>query len=173
MNEYKGLCFVEKIIILIVWEVSMLKVSFYDNVDDSLLKFAVIVSKSQGKWVFCKHKERSTYECPGGHRETGEDILSTAKRELYEETGATEYLLKKICVYSVFGNDGVIKNSTETFGMLYFADIIKFEGLPGFEIEKIELFEKLPDNWTYPEIQPILMEKVLSVTNQREFKIKI
>lgn len=45
----------------------MLKVSFYHNIDDSLLKFAVIVSKSQGKWVFCKHKDRSTYECPGGH----------------------------------------------------------------------------------------------------------
>lgn len=49
-----------------------------------MLKFAVIVSKSQGKWVLCKHRERDTYECPGGHRENGEDILTTAKRELYE-----------------------------------------------------------------------------------------
>jgi 8-oxo-dGTP diphosphatase len=139
----------------------MLKVNFYDNIDDSLFKFAVIVSKSQGKWVFCKHKERSTYECPGGHRETGEDILSTAKRELYEETGAIEYSIKKICVYSVCSNDGVVENSTETFGMLYFADITKFEELPGYEIEKIELFDELPDSWTYPEIQPKLIEKVL------------
>ena len=30
--------------------------------------------------------------------DTGEDILDTAKRELYEETGATEYsILWKIC----------------------------------------------------------------------------
>ena len=141
----------------------MLKVNFYDNIDDSLLKFAVIVSKSQGIWVLCKHKERSTYECPGGHREAGEDILSTAKRELYEETGAIEYSIMKICVYSVCGNDGVVENITETFGMLYFADITKFEELPVFEMEKIELFNNLPDNWTYPEIQPKLMEKVLSV----------
>lgn len=138
----------------------MLKVSFYNNIDDSLLKFAVIVAKSQGKWVFCKHKERSTYECPGGHREAGEDILSTAKRELYEETGAIEYSIKKICVYSVCGHDGDIENDTETFGMLFFADITEFEELPGYEIEKIELFEHLPDNWTYPEIQPKLLEKV-------------
>ncbi len=138
----------------------MLKVSFYNNIDDGLLKFAVIVSKSRGKWVLCKHKERSTYECPGGHREAREDILSTAKRELYEETGAIEYSIKKICVYSVRGNDGVIENSTETFGMLYFADITKFEELSGFEIEKIELFDNLPDNWTYLEIQPKLLEKV-------------
>ena len=43
----------------------MLEVKFYDSVDDSLLKFAVIVSQSNGKWVFCKHKERDTYEVPG------------------------------------------------------------------------------------------------------------
>ena len=66
----------------------MLEVKFYDKVDDSLLKFAVIISLSNGKWVFCKHKERDTYEAPGGHREAGEDILETAKRELQEETGA-------------------------------------------------------------------------------------
>ena len=58
----------------------MLEVKFYDTVDDSLLKFAVIISQSNGKWVFCKHKERDTYEVPGGHREAGENILETAKR---------------------------------------------------------------------------------------------
>ena len=61
---------------------------FYDKVDDALLKFAVIIAKSQGKWVFCKHKERNTYEVPGGRREPNESILETAKRELSEETGA-------------------------------------------------------------------------------------
>ena len=140
----------------------MLKVSFYNNIDDSLLKSAIIVSKSQVKWVFCKHKERCTYECPGGHREAGEDILSTAKRELYEETGAIEYSIKKICAFAI-SNDRMDEDSTETFGMLYCADITKFEALPGYEMEKIELFYKLPDNWTYPEIQPKLLEKVHSV----------
>ena len=41
-------------------------VRFYDRVDDALLKFAVIIAKTDGKWVFCKHKERDTYEIPGG-----------------------------------------------------------------------------------------------------------
>ncbi len=81
----------------------MLEVKFYDTVDDSLLKFAVIISQSNGKWVFCKHKERDTYEVPGGHREAGENILETAKRELQEETGAVKYEIKPICVYSVIG----------------------------------------------------------------------
>ena len=53
----------------------MLEVKFYDTVDDSLLKFAVIISQSNGKWVFCKHKERDTYEVPGGHREAGGGIF--------------------------------------------------------------------------------------------------
>ena len=60
----------------------MLEVKLYGKVDDALLKFAVIISKSNGKWVFCKHKERDTFEVHGGHREFGEDIIETAKREL-------------------------------------------------------------------------------------------
>ena len=48
-----------------------MEVKFYDTVNDELLKFAVIISQSNGKWVFCKHKERDTYEVPGGHREAG------------------------------------------------------------------------------------------------------
>ena len=138
----------------------MMKVNFYDYINDNLLKYAVIVSRSQGKWVLCKHKERNTYECPGGHRDDGEDILATAKRELYEETGAIDYSIKQICVYSVCGNDAMIDNKVETYGMLYYADIIKFEELPNYEMEKIQLFDNLPDNWTYPEIQPILLKKV-------------
>lgn len=153
--EVKTICMKE--------EVVMLKVNFYNSVEDSLLKFAVIVSKSHGRWVLCKHRERDTYECPGGHRENGEDILTTAKRELYEETGAIDYSIRQICVYSVCGNDGVINNIVETFGMLYYADILRFEEIPSFEMEKIELFDRLPDNWTYPEIQPKLLEKVNSV----------
>lgn len=81
----------------------MLDVKFYDSVDDALLKFAVIISQSNGKWVLCKHKERDTLEAPGGHREAGEAILETAKRELMEETGAVKFDIEPIGVYSVTG----------------------------------------------------------------------
>lgn len=149
-----------------ILEDSMLEVKFYDDADDRLLKFAVIVSKHNGKWVFCKHKKRDTYECPGGHREEGENIAAAAKRELYEETGALEYTLEPICIYSV-KNAGDTSADAETFGMLFYADIIRFGELPDLEIERIELFEDLPEQWTYEEIQPVLMSKVNSVLTDK------
>ncbi len=135
----------------------MTEVKFYDTVEDELLKFAVIISKSNGKWVFCKHKERNTFEFPGGHRENKEDIFDTAKRELYEETGATEFTIKPICVYSVTTDKNF--NGEETFGMLYYAEITDFEKELHSEIERIILTDDLVDNWTYPEIQPKLLQK--------------
>lgn len=135
----------------------MIKVNFYDNVADELLKFAVIISKTDGKWVFCKHKDRNTYEAPGGHREAGENIIDTAKRELYEETGATEFDIKPVCVYSVIAEDNF--DGEETFGMLYYADIKSFEPELHSEIEKIIITEELVSDWTYPLIQPRLLEE--------------
>lgn len=132
----------------------MIEVRFYENVDDDLLKFAVILAKTKGKWVFCKHRERDTYEIPGGHREAGEDILAAAKRELYEETGATDFDIEKVCVYSVV-RDG--NKAEESFGMLYFAQIREFEKELHSEIEKIILTDGAVERWTYPEIQPKLL----------------
>ena len=151
----------------------MVTVNFYDRVDDYLLKFAVIVSRYHGEWVFCKHKQRNTYEIPGGHREAGEDILNTAKRELFEETGAAEFDIRPICVYSVQGKNAVIEDEQETFGMLYFADITVFGELPDSEMERIEFFHDLPNKLTYPLIQPKLMDKVKSVVFAQQVERKL
>ena len=137
-----------------------MEVKFYNEVDDDLLRFAVIIAKYNGKLVFCKHKERDTYEIPGGHREKEETIEETARRELFEETGATGFVLKPICIYSVIGKNRVNESGKETFGMLFFAEIETFEHELHSEIESIKLFDEIPDKLTYPDIQPYLMEEV-------------
>lgn len=135
-----------------------MEIRFYDQVEDSLLKFAVIVARCEGNWVLCKHKKRTTLEIPGGHREPDEDINTTARRELYEETGATDFDIRPVCVYSVTAPDNF--NGEETFGMLFYADIKAFEKELHSEIERIVLLENLPkENWTYPLIQPKLIEE--------------
>ena len=140
-----------------------MNVQFYEasQVPDRKLKFAVIVSKAGGKWVFCKHKERATYEVPGGHREAGETILDAAKRELKEETGAKTFTIQPVCVYSVIGKNRVNQTGEETFGMLYKAEISAFSETLQSEIEKTVLLDDLPENWTYPQIQPKLIKRVM------------
>lgn len=134
-----------------------MSVNFYDTVDDKLLKFAVIVAKTNGKWVFCKHKNRDTLEVPGGHREPNENIIDTAKRELAEETGAIDFELEPVCVYSVIEKDNF--DGVETFGLLCYANINSF-GKINSEIEKIIITDDLPTNWTYPTIQPLLLAEL-------------
>ena len=132
------------------------EVRFYDSVEDFLIKFAVILARADGKWVFCKHRERTTLEVPGGHREPGETVDETAARELWEETGAKEFTLRPICVYSVVRDD-----AEESFGGLYAAEIASFEAIHS-EIEKIVLLDEPPQsNWTYPEIQPELLKEAI------------
>lgn len=76
-------------------------VLFFDRsqIADSWLKFAVIAAKHRGKWIFCRHRQRST---------------------------------------------------VKSLGALP----------PEMEIAEIRLFDTLPQNLTYPAIQPDLFEKV-------------
>ncbi|WP_438619994.1 NUDIX hydrolase [Paraclostridium sp.] len=144
--------------------ISIIKVNFYnwEEIESDNLLFAVIVARFKDKWVLSKHKERTTWEIPGGHREIGEDINNTAARELYEESGANKFEMFPICVYSVSKEVGDIsKHPTETFGGLYFAEIAEFKSLPNLEIDEIILLDELPKELTYPEIQPQLLSKAI------------
>lgn len=81
-------------------------------------------------------------------------MLQTARRELYEETGAAVYELREICDYSVTKGD-------TRYGRVFFADIRELGPLPESEIAELALQEDLPAELTYPEIQPLILKQVI------------
>lgn len=138
--------------------VSMTEVVFLHHVDNELLKFAVIVSRYQGKWVLCRRKGAASYEVPGGYRKETENIEETARRELYEETGAARFRMTPVGLFSIRKDAGY-----QIFGMLYFAEVQEFFALPNFEMDKIEFFTQMPGNLTFPDVDPALIRKVAEV----------
>lgn len=139
----------------------MLKVNFYElnTIEDNKLKFAVIMTKFNGQWLYVKHKDRSTWEIPGGHREENESINAAASRELFEETGATKFKLNPICVYSVERDENI--NYTDSFGQLFYAEVQTLDNELHYEVSEIKLFHHMSDNLTYPLVQPFLYKKTL------------
>ncbi len=139
----------------------MIKVSFDElgTIDDNEFKFAVICAKYDDKWIFCRHKDRSTWEIPGGHREINEAIEETARRELIEETGAKEFNITPLTVY------GVEKDGEKTYGVLFFAEVTGLGEISiDSEIKEITLVDTISDELTYPQIQPYLYEFVVQNT---------
>ena len=116
-------------------------------------KYTVICSYYEGKWVLSKHKKRDTYETQGGHIEAGETPLEAAKRELYEESGIKDAILYPVCDYLGYNH---ISSSN---GQVFLAVVHSLDELPDSEMEKIELFENLPENLTYPNVSPMLYEE--------------
>ena len=124
--------------------------------------WADVVAFYKGKWLLSKHKERTTWETQGGHIEVGETPLEAAKRELHEESGAIEFDIEPLCDYSATGSiNGVnIQGNSQVF----IAQVHVLGEIPcQSEMERISLFDSIPDNLTYlditNEILPIVLRK--------------
>ena len=95
--------------------------------------YVVMVSRYQAQWLMVRHKDRATWEFPGGHVETGETNFAAACREMLE-----------LFPYRVTV-DGIISR-----GWLFFADVQELAEKPDSEIAEYCLFDDLPANLTYP-----------------------
>lgn len=137
----------------------MIVVKTYNLNELDAYKFVVIFARYKDKWVYCKHKNRCTYETAGGHVEENELCLESAKRELYEETGAIKYNIIPMFDYSV------INGGNSSNGQVFIAYIDEFETLPDYEMEEIIFLDSMPKSMTYPKILPILYEGIQKCLN--------
>ena len=126
------------------------------------IEFVIIFTRYQDKWVYCWHKYRKSYEHPGGHVESGETPMEAAKRELFEETGINDCTIIPLWDYKYIWKNGNGQNN----GRVFYAKAHSLGQLPDSEMERIDLFDTVPENYTYDreeELRDIVMiEKSLN-----------
>jgi 8-oxo-dGTP diphosphatase len=136
----------------------MTEVNFYHSSYEPAgsLIYSIIAARYGCRWLFVRHQNRSTWEIAGGHIEEGETSDDAACRELKEETGALSFDLECVATYSV------TKDGITGYGRLYLADVSEIGPVTDIaEIAEVILLDSLPDNLTYPDIQPILFRRAL------------
>lgn len=125
-------------------------------------RYAVVFAVFENRWLFCRHKERDTWEMPGGHIEPGETPEEAARRELWEESGAEEFALYP--AFDYWAGD----EKSESGGQVYLAMITKMGPLPESEMAETALFEAFPESCTYPEIMTENFSVVKGIREARE-----
>jgi 8-oxo-dGTP diphosphatase len=85
------------------------ELSFAANAFEKNAKHVLVISQYKSAWYLTNHKVRGL-EFPGGKVEEGESLEEAARREVYEETGATVDELSQIAEYKVTeGKDSFVK----------------------------------------------------------------
>ena len=127
-------------------------------------RFVVIFARYRNKWLYCRAKDRDSFETAGGHIENNETTLEAARRELYEETGAVHYDIEPAFDYSVH------IPTAYSNGQLFFARIKELGTIPDFEMAEVKLFDAIPDKMRFPGILPVLYHKIQGWLNLQSAK---
>ena len=118
-------------------------------------RLVAIMARYRGGWIWVMNRNRSTWELPGGHIETGEEPDETASRELFEETGALDFSMVPLFDYTIQ------QGSARSDCRMFYAAVTKLGALPQSEIQKIGMFNSPPDELTYEGVQLQLFEAAL------------
>lgn len=115
--------------------------------------YVVIAARHDGGWLFVRHRRRGGYELPAGHPDPGEETVEAAVRELKEETGASDFVMKPVTYYSVDSGFG------KQYGRLFLAEVETLGDISDTdEIEGVKVFRRLPRDLSLPEVMTVLFK---------------
>lgn len=117
------------------------------------LRFVVVCSFYGDKRLLSYHTRHRAWETQGGHIEPGESPEEAARRELYEESGVRDARLIPVCDYYAYDSEGASN------GRVFAAVIDRLGELPPLEMSRVQLFDALPENLTYPLVTPALFRE--------------
>ncbi len=135
-------------------------VEFYRDIQNIKAKYAVIVARYDGKWIYTRKADSNSYEIPGGEIGKEETPEQAANRFLTAFTGAKKYDLNKVEYFNI-----------DAFGVLFFAEVYEMVEIPeSKEKREIKLSELFEENLTYPQIEKELVKKVQVWLNMQSGK---
>jgi len=121
----------------------------------SIHECPTVIARTPNGYVFCKPWKRNTWELISGNRYSHETIMDTVKRRLRSQAGITDADIRPICQYDV----KTTKQGEPITGVLYLADIDTCELKPHKSIERLAISKILPLEWTYPDIEPLMLRE--------------
>ncbi|NEQ75734.1 MAG: NUDIX hydrolase [Okeania sp. SIO2D1] len=110
---------------------------------------SVVPILPDGQIVLVRRRDNNKYALPGGMVEWGEDVTTTVKRELFEETGLELVKIRRLVgVYSAPDRDPRVHSinilvEADVRGEMNVQDTLEISDVQAFEVTS------LPDNLSY------------------------